>query len=171
MVKHFTYNLNCAIFDTSPLIVFKPLSSNGGGTQPGTFLASNMWQIHFIKGAGGRWGPAIEWEHLSGAWQGLIGNANMLHTFLLARQGVGLVLCQTTCVLQWVNTFYVCNKQAEKSKWQCSTAERLKNNNSLMWEEEGYKLEVCVQQIVLLCLQGQGWGFFSPSSPNVPKES
>ena len=46
-VTYITCNPNGAISDTSPLIVFKPLGSSGGGTQPGSFLASDMWQINF----------------------------------------------------------------------------------------------------------------------------
>lgn len=44
---YITCNPNGVISDTSLLIVFKPLGSSGGGTQPGSFLASDLWQINF----------------------------------------------------------------------------------------------------------------------------
>lgn len=49
MVEQFTCDTDCNISDTSLLILFKPLSSDAGGTRSGSFLASDMWQIHFTK--------------------------------------------------------------------------------------------------------------------------
>lgn len=115
MVEQFTCNSNCNIFDTSLLILFKPLSSNGGGTQLGSFLASDMWQIHFKKVQ-----VADEAQQLRvstypwAGWRDLIGYADMLHMCLITHQGAGMILAQTWHILQWVNTVSVLHNQAEE---------------------------------------------------------
>jgi len=134
MVKQFTCNSNCATFDTSLPIVFKPLSSNGSGTQPGSFLASDMWQIHFKKRCRWQMRPrSWEWAHIpelaggGGVGVFLIGNANMLNMCLITHQGAGMILAQTWHISQWVNAVYVYYNQAERSKWPVQEAERVRD--------------------------------------------
>ena len=163
-MKQFTCNSNFAIFDTSLLIVFKPLSSNGGGTQPGSFLASDMWQIHFIKRCRWQMRPSnCEWAHIPRLAGGVL---------------LEMPIC-SICVLSLIReegwyqprsgTFY--NALA-----MCTTIRQRRENDqysklkewgsALIWEQGGYELEVCMADCAPL-FPGSGLCFL-PSSAHLP---
>lgn len=169
MVKQFTCNSNFTIFDTSLLIVFKPLSSNGGGTQPGSLLASDMWQIHFIKRCRWQMRPSNwEWAHIPG---------------LAGRVSLGMPIC-SICVLSLIreqgwyqprpgtfcNVLSMCT--AIRQKRANDQKSKLKEwGSALIWEWVAMSLRY-VQQIVPLYLQGQACVFFhllpiSHKNPNL----
>lgn len=155
MVEQFTCNSTCDTFDTSLLIVFKPLSSNRGGTHfSGLRYVTNSFfkKVQVADEAQQLRVSTYPWA----GWRDLIGSADMLHMCLITHQGAGMILAQTWHILQWVNAVYVLHNQPEKSR--------------VHWY--GRRESVSsryVQQIVPLS-PGSGLCVL-PSSAHVPQES
>lgn len=118
-----------SIFDMSPLIGFKPMSSNRAGTQPGrSWTQLCDFFFLFFKCAGSRWGRAIEnFPRLAG---GVASGMPICSMCLITHQGAEMILAQTWHILQC--TVYVYHNQAEKSKWPVQQAERA---SALVWED------------------------------------
>lgn len=160
MVRQFTCNSNCAIFDTSLLIVFKPLSSNGGGTQPGSFLASDMWQINKKKKRKVQVAGEAQQLRMStypwAGWRGLTGKADILHMCLITYQGAEMILAETWHILQLVDSVYVYHNEAEKSKWPVQEAGRMREFTDMgewrVWAWGSYsRLCLSVSRVRLVC--------------------